>query len=343
MNSLLDLDEKVYTVLLVDDSAENLKLLTALLKDEYKLKVAKDGQKAIDIVGEDPNIDLILMDVMMPVMDGFEASAIIRKNPDTKHIPIIFLTGLCDVENERKGFESGATDFITKPVQPDIVKARISTLLALKEEKRKTEALLNVLLPKRVIEQLVETGKYEPEQHKNTSILFCDLVDFTRISAEMSPNELVQELSDIFSEFDAITAAYGGTRIKTMGDGYMAVTGLENKTDKHAENLVDIGLNFIKYLNDRAMSSGINWKCRIGINSGEITSGIIGQSRFQFDVVGDNVNIASRIESISKEMTVTVSEKTKDLLPEDKYRIEGIGDVELKGKGAMSLFKVGLK
>ena len=109
----LDRDKKV--ILIVDDSVENLKLLTGLLKDSYKIKIAKHGQKAVEIVKSNPNIQLILMDIMMPIMNGIEACQLIKTDPSTRHIPIIFLTGLKSTDHETDGFAAGAADFITKP------------------------------------------------------------------------------------------------------------------------------------------------------------------------------------------------------------------------------------
>ena len=119
----------VKSILIVDDSAMNLQLLAGVLKDDYKIKVAKDGQKAVDIVNSDPSVNLILMDVQMPNMDGFEAINLIKENPSTEHIPVISLTGLNDADNKSKGLKAGAIDFIVKPFNSEIVKACIKSHL----------------------------------------------------------------------------------------------------------------------------------------------------------------------------------------------------------------------
>ncbi|MBL4704402.1 MAG: response regulator [Flavobacteriales bacterium] len=331
--------KEIETVLIVDDSVENLKLLSGLLKDKYTIKVAKDGKKAVEIVSADPDVDLVLMDVMMPVMDGFEASRSIKNNPSTQHIPIIFLTGLNEVKDETKAFEAGAADFITKPFNVEVVKARIRTHLDLQKERHRANELLKVLLPENVIYQLINKGKYEPEVHKETSVLFCDFVGFTKISSVLPAKVLVDELSDIFTEFDDIIARNNGIRIKTIGDGYMAATGIGNNDKGHADNLVKAGLQIIDYLNLRNSASNLIWECRIGIHSGEIISGIIGKTRFQFDIMGDNVNIASRVESSGKLMKVTITNTTRNLLSEN-FNAISIGEVNLKGKGEMLLFVV---
>lgn len=328
------------TILIVDDAVENLKLLAEILRDDYVVKVAKEGKKAVELVNSDNSINLILLDVVMPEMDGFETSRLIKENKATHHIPIIFLTGLNDAENEAMGFKLGGADFITKPFNVEVIKARIKTHLALQEEQQKVEELLKVLLPEKVIHQLIHSGKYSPELHTNTTIMFCDLIDFTKLSATLSPEALVEEMSEIFYKFDEIVYKNNGIRIKTIGDGYLAITGLGINDTSHAENMVNTGIEIIEYLENKSANNDVQWKCRIGIHSGEVISGIIGKQRFQFDIMGDNVNIASRIESNAVSMKVTITEETHSLLPKEKFNINSIGEVFIKGKGDYTLFTV---
>jgi len=130
------------------------------------------------------------------------------------------------------------------------------------------------------------------------------------------------------------------TRIKTIGDAYMAVAGIGSDNNDHAANLVNFGLEMINYLQEKNKNSSIEWKCRIGIHSGEIISGVVGKSRFQFDVMGDNVNIAARVESNSRAMSVAITEETKALLLPEQFQFETLGSVHLKGKGERNLFFV---
>lgn len=141
MNSIIHSSSEKNTLLVVDDSAENLQILNALLKDDYKLKMAKSGEKALEIASQVPQPDLILLDVVMPGVDGFEVCLALKSNPATAYIPIIFLTALNEVDDETRGFRVGGADFIRKPFNPDIVKARIKTQLALLRA-RKARAFL---------------------------------------------------------------------------------------------------------------------------------------------------------------------------------------------------------
>lgn len=336
MNSIIHSSSEKNTLLVVDDSAENLQILNALLKDDYKLKMAKSGEKAIEIASQAPQPDLILLDVVMPGADGFEVCLALKSNPDTAHIPVIFLTALNEVADETRGFKVGGADFITKPFNPDIVKARIKTHLELQAERRKSQELLKVLLPENVVQDLISKGSHSPEYKEDVSIMFCDFVGFTSISARLSPQELIEELSDIFGEFDRICEIHGATRIKTIGDAYMAATGLDG-APSHAQLLTQTAKAFIDFLHQRNKTSNQQWQCRIGIHSGNVIAGIIGKSRFIYDIVGDDVNIAARVETAGTPMKITLTLNTLQLL-DSEHEASSIGNVYLKGKGEMELF-----
>ncbi|MCB9205191.1 MAG: response regulator [Flavobacteriales bacterium] len=330
-----------HTILIVDDSVENLQLLTALLRDDYRIKVAKNGKKAIELVQKDPSIDLVLMDVVMPEMDGYTACKLLKEDDVTSQVPIIFLTSLNKADDETRGFEVGGADFISKPFNAQVVKARIRTHLELEEERKKADTLLRYLLPNTVIQELKMNGSYTPVIHQHTSIMFCDLIDFTTKAAILEPTELVNELTELFTEFDEIVTGLGCLRIKTIGDGYMAASGLGKSSEsEHAVNLVSAGLDMIDYLKKRNETNPHKWECRIGIHSGPVISGVVGNARCQFDIMGDNVNIASRVESQSSPMKVTVTEATATLLSSNGLLLKPLGEANLKGKGVMNIIEV---
>jgi class 3 adenylate cyclase len=169
------------------------------------------------------------------------------------------------------------------------------------------------------------------------SILFCDFVGFTTITSTLTPEFLIEELSEIFSEFDEICARNNGMRIKTIGDAYMATTGIGSDGSGHAKEMVTIAHDFIDYLEKRNQVSKQAWTCRIGIHSGEVIAGIVGKSRFIYDILGDSVNIAARVESNGTPMKVTVTHATKSHV-DSGFQYESKGNVMLKGKGEMELF-----
>lgn len=339
MNSIIRSTSEKQTLLVVDDSAENLQILNALLKDDYTLKMAKSGDKAIEIAAQTPQPDLILLDIVMPGADGFEVCRQLKNHASTAHIPIIFLTALNEVADETRGFQMGGADFITKPFNPNIVKARIRTHLELQKERKKSNELLRVLLPDAVVSDLMNHGRHIPQIKENVSVLFCDFIGFTSITEALAPEELIEELSEIFGAFDGICHQHQATRIKTIGDAYMAVSGLQATDDHHAVDLVKTGLAFIDYLRNRNSIKKHSWNCRIGIHSGKVIAGIIGTTRFIYDVVGDDVNIAARVESAGIPMKVTVSPHTKFLLG-SRFETQSAGVAHLKGKGECELFTI---
>ena len=150
------------TVLVVDDATENIDVIVSLLKEQYRVKAAVNGLKALKVVDKNPP-DLILLDIMMPEMDGYEVIQRLKDNPKTENIPVIFLTGKTEAADETKGFEMGAVDYISKPFSPSVVKARVNTHLELVKQRKKVEQLLSSILPAKVITELKNGGKVKPE------------------------------------------------------------------------------------------------------------------------------------------------------------------------------------
>ena len=208
-------------------------------------------------------------------------------------------------------------------------------------EQEKNEALLANILPQKVIADLKEHGKTKPETFEGVSVFFSDIVGFTSISSTLKPADLIEELSDMFSEFDEIMETHGCERIKTIGDAYMAVAGFTDSDPKaNAKKMVQASAQIIEHLKQRAKSGGIDWKIRVGIHSGDIVGGIVGNRKYLYDVFGDTVNTASRMESNSEVMRINVSEHTRALLG-DAFEVEERGAFQIKGKGSMKMFFVG--
>lgn len=338
LNSVLS--ELTGKILLVDDSVENLKLLSALLADKYAVKVAKEGKTALRLLEEDEEIRLILLDIEMPNMSGIEVCKRVKENAKTKHIPVIFITGRDDHESEVEGLLAGGVDYIRKPFKPEIVMARVSSQWTIQAEKQRADGLLEILLPETVIKSLLVNGYHLPEDHDHASVLFFDLVGFTQASNKMEAKQLFKDLSTLFGIFDELTDKYGVQRIKTLGDGYLAVSGVDGNTSLHAARLAAMGLEMVDQVKNHSDKGGYPWQCRIGLNSGPMMSGIVGNTRFQFDVIGDTVNIASRVESEGKLMALTVTAEFLDTLGGISFESQSLGSSELKGKGERELFEL---
>ena len=332
------MDNEKQTVLVVDDATENIDVIVGLLKEHYKVKAAVNGMKALKSVEKNPP-DLILLDIMMPEMDGHEVIRHLKNNPVTREIPVIFLTGKSDAADEEKGFELGAVDYISKPFNPAVVKARVNTQLELVRQRRKTEQLLNNILPEKVISDLKEFGESKPDVFNNVSVLFSDFVGFTEMSSSARPELLISELSDIFTAFDDIMEQNSCERIKTIGDAYLAVCGMPKSNPDHAPSIIRSAIQMVEYLKERNSRSPLNWHCRIGIHSGPVVGGIVGIKKYIYDIFGDTVNTAARLEASSEAMKITISQKTYNLA-KNEFSFIPRGEVNLKGKGEMQLYFV---
>ena len=471
-------------IVIVDDKPTNLGVLFDFLSDSgFKVLVAQDGESAIEKVNYG-HPDLILLDVMMPGIDGFETCRRLKANPSTHDIPVIFMTALSDTVDKVKGFSLGAVDYVTKPVQQEEVKARVTTHLTIRnlqkkleeknlqlqqeikekqqaEEKyrsifenategifqittegryitanpalarilgyespeelmtqvtniiqqlyvesamredlntllqrydivsdvesqvyrqegtkiwiseniravrdaedvllyyegtvaditdrRKTESalrharqqsellLLNTL-PQVIAERLKKGQRTIADSFDEVTVMFVDLVDFTKFSAQTSPTKLVEILNAIFSKFDKLAEQHKVEKIKTIGDAYMVVAGLPTPREDHAQAIAQMALDMQKAIADYNAETNQAFKIRIGINSGPVVAGVIGIKKFSYDLWGDTVNMASRMESLGKPGYIQVTLATYQRLKE-QYRFEKLPPLQVKGKGEMT-------
>ena len=206
-----------------------------------------------------------------------------------------------------------------------------SRLLAeLEAERARSERLLLNVLPQRIIDRLNAGEALIADRHDAVSVLFCDIVGFTGISARLAPAVLIDELNRLFSGFDAICERTGVEKIKTVGDAYLVIGGLDGGTD-HAAEVADAALQMVEQV-EAGTGTGADWRIRVGIHSGPAVAGVIGTTKFAYDVWGDTVNVAARLEATSEPNRIHVSDAVAALLG-DRYRLAPRGPVELKGKG----------
>ncbi len=340
------MSENKSRVLIVDDIEENLRLLTETLTEEgyYPLQ-AKSGERAIAIAKK-AQPDLILLDIKMPGMDGYETIKKLKEDPLTFTIPVIFISALNQIEDKVKGFQSGAVDYVSKPFQKEEVIARVSTHLKLRKalkdvevEREKSERLLLNILPASVAEELKEEGRSKPQHFDNVTLFFSDFVGFTKMSSEMEPDIIIDKLNEMFTRFDEIMEKHNCERIKTIGDAYLAVCGIPDKNSDHAVNIMDAAIEIREYLLDFKKVSDIPWEIRIGIHSGSVVGGIVGTKKYIYDIFGDSVNTASRMESHSLPMKINISESTWKLV-KDRFNFKKRESVVVKGKGSMNMYFV---
>jgi class 3 adenylate cyclase len=207
----------------------------------------------------------------------------------------------------------------------------------LEEAKQKTEALLRNVLPSRIATELITTGKCKPQMFSDVTVCFADLVNFTTISSQLSPEVIISELNIIFTAFDQIVNNHRCEHIKTIGDAYMFVCGLPEHDPHHAHNVARAALELVDFLRERNITSEYAWPIRVGIHSGPVVGGIVGTEKYLYDIFGDTVNIAARMEELCEPMEITVSGPTMTLL-KDNFNFDNKKEVDVKGLGRQTVY-----
>jgi len=470
-------------ILLVDDTPNNLRVLSALLsKKGYEVRSVISGEMALQAAKASPP-DLVLLDINMPRMNGYEVCQALKANETTKDIPVIFISALSEVLDKVKAFAAGGVDYITKPFQFAEVLVRVENQLnlrnlqrlleeqnqrlvkevsdrqvaetalqasevelralfaamsdaiavfdregnclkiaptrstmqlpdegtirtlddifppeqaaqhreciervltsqetqtveyslsvedserwfsanvsplsntaviwvardvteskraqqALRYQQERSEHLLLNILPEPIAKRLKNEENTIADSFDNVTVIFADLVNFTEFSTQVSSTELVEVLNTIFSEFDYLAARHGLEKIKTIGDAYMAVAGLPTPRPDHAQAVAKMALDLLDFIQEFSTQTGKNFSLRIGVNSGSVVAGVIGVTKFSYDLWGDTVNVASRMESQGLPGKIQVTSNTYELLKAD-FRFQERGEVEVKGKGKMTTY-----
>lgn len=323
-------------ILLVDDTPANIEAIATVLREEgYQVSVATSGQQGLDVLARF-RPDLILLDVMMPGMDGFETCERIKASSDWREIPVIFLTAKGDPEDIVHGFEAGAVDYVSKPFNAHELLARVRTHLTLDHLYQENQRLLLNVLPAPIAEKLKKQTGIIAERYDDVSVLFADLVGFTPLSATLRPAQLLELLNRVFSGFDVLVSDRGLEKIKTIGDAYMVAGGLPDPQPDHLARMAELALEMLESM-EPFKSEYEALDLRVGLHAGSAIAGVIGIRKFIYDVWGDTVNTASRLESHGLPGRVHVSEVVYERL-RDRFEFESRGVVELKGKGPMSTY-----
>ncbi len=319
-------------ILIVDDAAKNIQLLGTILREEgYQINVARNGWQALDVVAQMPP-DLILLDVMMPELDGFETCKKLKENPATRAIPVIFLTARADTEDIVKGFELGAVDYVTKPFNAAELLSRVGTHLELKAT-RETLAELADKLSKYLSPQVYaaifsgETAVKIESYRKPLTVCFSDIVGFTSMTEGMELQALTEWLNNYLNEMAGIALHHGGTLDKFIGDAVLVFFG-DPKSRGISEDALDC-VRMAMAMQRRAKELGID--IRIGISSGDCTVGNFGsEDRMEYTIVGKVVNIAYRLQESAKPGRILLGRPTYELV-KDQVRCEPRGEIHVKG------------
>lgn len=356
-------------ILVVDDVPENAELLSEILEPEFQIKTAVDGYQALQIAMSSTPPDLILLDIMMPGLDGYEVCRRLKSEKKTKHIPIIFISARNDDSDETRGFAAGAVDYIRKPFSMPVVRSRVRTHVELKNQRRRVEqhtqdlerALKALDIRNRFIRQIF--GRYvsddivdaileTPEgitiggEKREVTILMSDIRDFTAIS-EKFPGEDVVGILNIYLEVMTETIIkYQGTINEFIGDAILVFFGAPAPQEDHAKHAVACALEMqlaMKEVNQRCQEKGYpTLQQGIAVNTGPVVVGNIGSTkRSKYGIVGPNVNLTSRIESYTQGGQVLISESTLKACGET-LRIDGQEEISPKGiSSSITAYNVG--
>jgi class 3 adenylate cyclase len=336
-------------LLVVDDNASNRDLLFRRLShDGHHVVRAGSGQRALEILAVE-EFDLVLLDLMMPDLNGFQVLQRLKADERLYAIPVIMISGLQEIDSVVRCIEAGAEDYLSKPFNPVQLRARISACLERKRwrererryleriefERERHEALLRNILPGQIVTRLNDGEVVIADRVEEATILFADLVGFTEIALRLSPPVLVDYLNRIFSAFDGLCHKMGIEKIKTIGDAYMAAAGLPQPQPRHAVAMADFAFAMLATLDQINRTLETPLQVRIGIHTGPVIAGVIGVNKFIYDVWGDTVNLASRLEAHGLPGRVHISETTRRSLIEH-YDSEPRGVIEVKGMGRIS-------
>jgi class 3 adenylate cyclase/CheY-like chemotaxis protein len=342
-------------ILIVDDEPYNRDVLAQELELlEHETLIAVHGRDALDRLGSEA-VDLILLDIMMPEMDGFAVLRRLKDDPRLRHVPVIMISALDDLDSIVRCVELGAEDHLPKPFDPVLLKARIGACLEKKRwrdqevaylarierqmqeierERARADRLLHAILPPSAVAELKARDRVTPRRYEQVAVLFGDIVSFTPYCERHPAEEVVANLDRLTRACEELVSAHGLEKIKTVGD---CVVATANLLEPHAEPvLASVRCAFA--MAEAARANPARWQIRIGIHVGPVVAGVVGQSKFTFDVWGDTVNVAARLSDYGADGAVYLSEVAWRQL-DGRVRGQPLGPVPLKGKGAIEVWR----
>jgi len=306
-----------HLVLIVDDEETNRALIRDLLESQgYRTSEAGNGAEALRLAALQPP-DLILLDLMMPGLDGFETCRRLKRAPHTAPIPILMVTALSERKERLLGIKAGANDFLTKPIDTQELSLRVRNALQTKDlynrlraEQEKSEELLLNMLPRPIAARLKNGEVNIADHHPEATVMVADLVGFTALMTHVGPGEVVFLLSEIFSEFDALVGQSGLEKIKTVGDAYFVAGGIHSQVAEPAIAITELAVRMQSAVIQFNTQYETSIRIRIGISTGPLVSGVIGRRKFAYDVWGETVNMACQLESTGLAGGIQVDEAT---------------------------------
>jgi adenylate cyclase len=308
-------------VLVVDDEEQNRTLLRDPLEARgYEVEEAENGMQALQkIAARSP--DVILLDLMMPEVDGYDVCRELRKSAKTGHLPILMITSLSERGVRLMGIQAGANDFLNKPIDLQDVILRVGNAVYAKHlhdqllaEQEKSERLLLNILPKAIADRMQNGETNIADRHEIATVLVANLVGFTSLSNHIDPWQVVQLLNEVFSGFDDLVEEHGLEKVKTFGDAYMVAGGISLRRTDHAEACAKLAIKLQEQIERRNSQENSSMQLRIGICTGPVIAGVIGRKTFAYDLWSETVNLACRLGSTGATGKIQVSESSYDRL-----------------------------
>jgi class 3 adenylate cyclase len=305
-------------VLVVDDNEINRGVLCRQLEREgHQTAAAVNGRIALEMLHQRP-FDLVLLDILMPELGGFDTLVQVKSDERLRPVPVIMITALDEVDSAARCIEIGAEDYLTKPCNTVLLRARIGACLEkkrlrdrevqhldeIRRGKERVDELLRVILPRQVVPELIGSGTVRPRLVENVAVLFADLVGFTSYCGRHTPEQVVDRLQKLVETWEEIALRHQVLKIKTIGDAFMAACGLlEPPPQDPVCCMVQFGLEMI----EQTRRVTPEWSVRVGIHVGPVVAGVVGRRQYLFDLWGDTVNTASRMESNGRPDCINLS------------------------------------
>jgi adenylate cyclase len=335
------------SLLVVDDNRVNRLLLGRALEQlGHTVTFAENGRQALEALRQRP-VDLVLLDIEMPEMDGYEVLETLGSDPHLRDIPVVMMSSLEEVDSVARCIEMGAEDYLFKPVNPVLLRARVGASLEKKRLRDRQRELFRKFATAEVAEELLTTGLALGGKHVEASVMFSDIRAFTSLAETLSPTDTIELLNSYYTlMFDAI-GGQGGIVNQMLGDGLMAIFGAPLPRVDHRDRSVRAALEMLElvggYNREQAARGGPEIRIGIGIASGPLVAGFTGtERRVTYTCVGDTVNLAAHLEAHTKIVgqPILIDENTRGGLGEG-IRVESHGPAQFKTRSrAVAIYSV---
>ena len=333
-------------ILIVDDNEDNRYTLGRRLKRHGYENVgsAAHGREALDLMAE-RSWDLVLLDIMMPELNGYEVLERMKADPKLRDVPVLMISALDEIDSVVRCIELGAADYLAKPFNATLLRARVGACLdekrlrdreadhlaRLENERKRYDDLLRAVLPAEGVREFRESGAVRPRRFEDVAVLYCRIGGFDERCDRVPPERAVAEMQGLMGRLDGIALEHGIARIKAAGDLYLAAAGLPHATPDPVLEAVRCGLDMAA-----AADAGSGWRIRIGIHSGSVVAGALGDPPCLYDLWGETVRIAAAVAEGARPGRVAVTGESWARVP-NGGRQPGPVPPDVDGEGRIDL------